>query len=343
MLNRIRKVPYPNWIGSKKMLKHLDDFLLYLKTNNYSEQTIQSYERDLMTFVEYLSQQGVDFGKMTRRDVEEYKAYLRSRDRKTLKELSEEEVNSRSENETTDLLSVRSINRMLSSLRSYLKYLTKNGYSVPLSRDEVELIRSPRKKARVAELDDLIRLIEAPMQFEKKKMIALRNRAILEVLFATGMRISELIRLERKQVDESGRIFIKGKGRKERFVYLTPRSLHHLNEYLKKRADDSPALLVPFGGKYRNHPKKRLTKSYVQKKIKEYVLRLGINVPTSAHSLRHGFGTYLAEQGASPVAIQILLGHESPATTDRYIHAADRFAEKQHKKYHPLYKEDEKY
>lgn len=327
------------------MIKHLDNFLLYLKTNNYSEQTIRSYECDLQILEGFLDQRGLKFEEITRRDVEEYKAYLRSRDRKTLQELTEKGKNAppaRSKEEINDPLSVRSINRMLSSFRSYLKYLTKNGHPVPLSRDEVELIRSQRKKARVAELGDLIRLIEVPTRFEKKKRIALRNRAILEVLFATGMRISELMKLDRQQVDESGRVFIKGKGRKERFVYLTPRALNHLNEYLEERKDESPALFVPFFGKYKNDPKKRLTKNYVQEKIREYVLRLGINVPTSAHSLRHGFGTYLAEQGASLVAIQILLGHESPATTDRYIHASDRFAEKQHKKYHPLYKEGEK-
>jgi len=315
------------------MIKYLDDFLLYLKINNYSEQTICNYERDLRTLGGFLDQRGVKFEELTRRDIERYKAYLRSRDRKTLQGFTKK---GRKRN---DPLSVRSINRMLSSLRSYLKYLTKSGYPVPLSRDEFELIRSRRKKVRVAELSDLIRLIESPMRFEREKKIALRNRAILEILFATGMRISELIKLDRQQVDGSGRIFIKGKGRKERFVYLTPRALRHLNKYLEEREDKSPALLVPFGGKYKNDPQKRLTKNYVQEKIREYVWRLGINVPTSAHSLRHGFGTYLAERGASLVAIQILLGHESSATTDCYIHASDRFAEGQYRKYHPLYRE----
>ncbi len=315
------------------MLKKLDDFLLYLKTNNYSEETIANYERDLQMLDNYFSEQGISFRDLTVKDIERYKAYLRSRDRETLQEITEDGVGS----DEHKPLSVRSINRMLSSFRSYLKYLAKHGEKTPLSRDEVELIRAPRKKAQVAELKDIIRLVEAPTELEEKEKIALRNRAILEVLLATGMRISELVQLDRKQVNDSGSIFIEGKGRKERFVYLTPRAKHYLDKYLEIREDDSPALFVPFGGRYKRDPKKRLTKSYIQKKINEYVNRLGINVPTSAHSLRHAYGTYLAERGASPVAIQILLGHESPSTTDRYIHASDRFAKEQHKKHHPLY------
>ena len=320
------------------MLKHFDDFLLYLKTNNYSEQTIANYERDLAMFSSYFVEQGTSFDDLSVKDIERYKAYLRSRDRETLQEIDDDSKVTKVTSEH-EPLSVSSINRMLSSFRSYLKYLTKHGHNTPLSRDEIELIRAPRKKAQVAELKDIIRLVEAPTELEKREKIALRNRAILEVLLATGMRISELVQLDRKQVDDSGSIFIEGKGRKERFVYLTPRAKHHLDEYLSAREDNSPALFVPFGGRYKDDPKKRLTKSYIQKKINEYVNRLGINVPTSAHSLRHAYGTYLAEKGASPVAIQILLGHESPSTTDRYIHASDRFAKEQHKKHHPLYED----
>ena len=82
----------------------------------------------------------------------------------------------------------------------------------------------------------------------------------------------------------------------------------------------------------------RLSVNYLQAKIAQYRRRLGIIVPTSAHSLRHGFATYLAEEGASPAAIQVLLGHESLHTTDKYVHASDKFASDTHKKYHPLYK-----
>jgi site-specific recombinase XerD len=163
---------------------------------------------------------------------------------------------------------------------------------------------------------------------------------MLEVLFATGMRISELCSLNRDQIDGSGRIFITGKGKKQRFVYLTRRAQEHLERYLATRQDDFPALFVPYSGRNVTKRKKRISTNYLQARIKWYRERLQINVPTSAHSLRHGFATYLAEEGANPAAIQILLGHESLDTTTRYVHASDKYAEETHKKYHPLAQPD---
>jgi site-specific recombinase XerD len=188
----------------------------------------------------------------------------------------------------------------------------------------------------VAEFDDLVRLIESPTSLESDLKVALRNRAMLEVLFATGMRISELCNLNRSQVDASGRIFITGKGRKQRFVYLTPRAKLHLDNYLAARDDAAAALFVPYAGRNVVKPKRRISTNYLQDRIKKYREKLKINVPTSAHSLRHGFATYLAEAGANPAAIQILLGHESLDTTTRYVHASDKYAEETHKKFHPL-------
>ncbi|MBI5465489.1 tyrosine-type recombinase/integrase, partial [Candidatus Gottesmanbacteria bacterium] len=161
-------------------------------------------------------------------------------------------------------------------------------------------------------------------------------RAMLEVLFSTGMRISELVSLNRNQIDGTGRIFIMGKGKKERFVYLTQRAQYYLDQYLVVRNDNFPALFIPYSGRNVKNLRKRISTNYLQERIKFYREKLRINVPTSAHSLRHGFATYLAEEGASPAAIQILLGHESLATTTRYVHASDRYAEETHRKYHPL-------
>lgn len=331
------------------MLEHLDDFLLHLQTNNYSQETIKNYERDLLTFELFLKESNYKFSSLDKLKIEEYKAYLASIDRKTPAETEATEADAKAKtgtkrskgSKTHETLSSRSINRMLSSLRSYLSFLVEMDYSYPLPPNKVTLIKTERKKARVAELNDLIKVIEAPSEFEKNKKVALRNRAMLEVLFATGVRISELINLNCEQLDGSGKIFVRGKGRKERFVYLTPRAQQHLENYLANREDESPALFVPYRGSRAPDRKKRISANYLQSKIKEYVRRLRVNVPTSAHSLRHGYATYLVEKGASPAAVQKLLGHESPATTDRYIHASDKFAEESHKKYHPLYKADE--
>lgn len=208
-------------------------------------------------------------------------------------------------------------------------------YKSPLAPTAIKLVRKEKKHGQVAELDELKKLIESPMKFEKDKMIALRNRAALETLFASGMRISELINLKRSQLDKSGRIFIQGKGKKQRFIYLTERAKTHIDNYLKARGDEMP-YLFPASGMNAKDKNKHISPNYLQMKIKRYRELLGINVPTSAHSLRHGFATYLAEQGANPAAIQILLGHESLDTTTRYVHASDKYAEKTHKDFHPL-------
>lgn len=310
------------------MLPDLDDFLLYLKTNNFSLETIYNYERDLKVFERFLAESSTPLDKVTKRVIAEYKAYLASRDRRTAieNELGEGQLAS------------RSVNRMLSAIRSYLKYLIEMDLPCPISPEAIRLTKMEKRSPRVAEIEDLIRLIESPTTLESDPQIGLRNRTIMELLFSTGMRISELCQLNRADIDKSGKIFVMGKGKKERFVYLTPRAQNMLERYLTTRSDDAEALFVPFAGINVNKSKKRLSANYIQAKIKEYRQKLKINVPTSAHSLRHGFATYLAESGASPVAIQILLGHESLDTTTRYVHASDRFAEESHHKYHPLAK-----
>lgn len=309
-------------------LPRADDFLLFLKTNNYSDETLYNYERDLLTFSRFLAEDAqIPFTDITKRVIELYKVYLTSRDRKTV----QGERNSVK-------LSAGSVNRTLSSLRSFLKYLVDVDYAVPIAPEAVKLTKMPRRHPRVAELEMLVKLIEYPAEFEKDKRIALRNRAMLETLFATGMRISELVSLNRDQIDRSGRIFIRGKGKKERFVYLTDRSKNCIKEYLTSRLDDHSALFVPYRGRNAEKDSARISTNYVQMKMKQYREQLGINVPTSPHSLRHGYATYLAEQGANPAAIQILLGHESLHTTTRYVHASDRYAEKTHRRFHPLKK-----
>lgn len=308
------------------MLPEIDDFLLYLKTNNYSPETVYNYERDLRVFEQFLADSSTLFEKVDKKTIAQYKAYLISRDRLTAikGEKGEEQLAS------------RSVNRMLSTIRSYLRYLIEMDSFTPVAPEAIKLTKMERRHPQVAEINELIRLIEAPSHLEKNKLVALRNQAILEVLFSTGMRISELTSLNKNQIDGTGKIFIMGKGKKERFVYLTERAQFWLESYLKTRGDNFPALFIPYSGRNFGSAKKRISTNYLQERIKFYREKLRINVPTSAHSLRHGFATYLAEEGANPAAIQILLGHESLATTTRYVHASDRYAEETHRKYHPL-------
>lgn len=307
-------------------LPYLDDFLLFLKTQNYSFETIYNYERDLSQLEVFLESENKTFSDLNKQQLNEYKAYLVSRERKQ---------------PFTGLtaackLEPRSINRSLSALRSYLKYMIDLDRTVPIPPDVIKLVKTDKKHPQVAELSELIKLIESPTKLEINETVGIRNRAMLEVLLSSGMRISELVSLNRSQLDESGRLFIRGKGKKERFVYLTARAVAWIDKYLATRDDEAPAMFVPLRGLNAGKSIRRISTNYLQERIKYYREKLRINVPTSAHSLRHGFATYLAENGANPAAIQILLGHESLDTTTRYVHASDKFAEETHKKFHPV-------
>jgi site-specific recombinase XerD len=316
----------PEGTNKKASIPHLDEFLLYLKTQNYSEETIYNYERDLKQLESFLTDENRTFAGLDKVAINHFKAYLVSRDRKhTSTGLT-----------ATHRLEPRSINRNLSSLRTFLRYLIDLDRPVPVPPDAIKLVKTDKKHPQVAELQELIQLIESPQKLEKDEQIGLRNRAMLEVLLSTGMRISELISLNKNQLDGSGRLFIRGKGKKERFVYLTDRARHWVEQYLATRTDPVPAMFVPKRGPNAGKSIRRISPNYLQAKIKEYREKLRINVPTSAHSLRHGFATYLAESGANPAAIQVLLGHESLDTTTRYVHASDKYAEETHKKYHPV-------
>jgi len=342
----------------KKFLPHINDFLLELSNNNYSIETIKNYKRDLIIFYKFLHLKKKKFRSINKKTITIYKGFLKSRkyldvfednERKTRHNNDKEETGSKgSKNDGNDdrRLSSRSINRMLSALRAYLRFLIDFNFRSPMAPDAVKLIRAEKKESQVAEFEDLVKLVEFPSEYEKNKLVAKRNRAILELLFSTGMRISELVNLNLEDMDlidgkkiKKGKIFITGKGKKQRFVYLTERCKKYLELYLKIRKDKYPALFVPTRGvraNKENLKKVRISARYVQNRIALYRKLLGIVVPVSPHSLRHGFATYLAEKGASPVAIQRLLGHESLQTTTRYVHASDKFAEKTHKKYHPL-------
>ena len=310
----------------KSQLPDIDDFLLNLQVNNLSQETVYNYERDLKVFEEFLNDSNFDFDKIDKKTILNYKAYLVSRDRKTAKsQLGKKKLAS------------FSINRMLSAIRSYLKYLIDMDYKTPISPSEIKLVKTERKHPRVSEFEEVTKLIESPTRFEKNKIIALRNRAILETVFSTGMRISELINLKKEQIDKTGRIFIRGKGKKERFVYLTPRAQKHIKNYLEIRGEaNSSYLFVPYRGKNVHQKDKKISPNYLEERVKKYRELLGLNIPISVHGIRHAFATYLAESGANPAAIQILLGHESLDTTTKYVHASDRYAERIHRKYHPL-------
>lgn len=304
----------------------IDDFFLFLETNNYSPETIYSYKKDLLHFDNFLRSRNIYIKDMDKRLIFEFKAYLVSVNRETATNHQKSVIR----------LSSASINRCLSAVRAYINFLIDQDYHTPVVPNQFKMVKKEKSHPNVAELSELISLIESPSILEKDPVISSRNRAMLEVLFSTGMRISELLNLNKRDIDNSGRIFITGKGRKQRFVYMTDRAQFYLEQYLALRNDTQQALFVPTKGRNIVKAQRRISTNYLQERIKRYREKLKINLPTSAHSLRHGFATYMAEGGASPAALQILLGHESLNTTTRYVNASDRFAQETHRKYHPL-------
>ena len=201
-------------------LPQIEEFLLSRQSNNYSQETIYNYEQDLKVFEGFLRDLDKEFQGLKKSDLELYKAYLNSIDRKTA-----------SGNTPRKKLASFSVNRLLSTLRTYLRFLIEMDFK-PSILPEMNLVRTEKKHPKVAEMKKLIKLIEAPTTLEKDKNVAKRNRAMLEILFSTGMRISELVKLNKAQVGTDGKIFIIGKGKKERFVYLTDRAYDYLKDYL---------------------------------------------------------------------------------------------------------------
>lgn len=333
-------------------LPFLDDFILFLTTNNYSSATIKNYERDLMIFEEFLTINQINFQKINKQMITIYKADLLANDRNTLVNLNKSKS-----------LTPKSINRMLTSLRSYLTYLIDNDYEVPILPQQIKLMKLGKQILHLPEIQKLIELIESPLLYEKNLFIGYRNKTILELIFASGMRISEVINLKMDQLEgDRSKLLIKGKGNKERFVYLTPRSIQILTEYLdlrykfiqEKLPENSKKDIFINKFQYVFITKKSLeikdnlidtsllnlhiSSNYLQAKIKSYRSLIGLTGKVSAHTLRHGFATYLAESGANPSALKVLLGHESLETTTKYVHASDKFALDTHTKYHPLKK-----
>lgn len=354
------------------MLPFVYEFILSLENNNYSQETVDNYQRDLDIFATFLNFAKIEFSQLDKLRISEYKGFLRNQDYRPMLKQFKGDISEMSaelkeakkktgpgrpvtkfkikDSRYTGQLAAKSINRMLSSLRSYLNFLVDNDKPVPIPPTAIKMIKAEKKEPQVADLNVLVKLIESPTEFEKDAQVALRNRAILELIFSTGMRISEVVNLNREQIQMTdgkitdARIYIQGKGKKQRFVYLTDRGRTLLEEYLLLRKDNYPAVFIPTKGTRaatENPYIIRISQNYLQMKIAQYRRRLGINLPTSAHSLRHGFATYMAEEGASPAAIQHLLGHESLNTTTRYVHASDRFAEQSHRKFHPLSHEGE--
>lgn len=220
------------------------------------------------------------------------------------------------------------------ALRAFLKYLTKR--DVPaLAPEKIELGKSEQREVSFLDDQDLKRFLNAP---EGKKLRDLRDKAILETLFSTGLRVSELCALNRDEMNTSrGEITVKGKGGKVRLVFLSDIAKEKLKDYLKKRKDIDNAVFVriPKNEKFGEDENFRISPRSVQRLIKKYVVKAGIvGKKVSPHTIRHSLATDLLRNGADIRSVQALLGHSSIKTTQIYTHVTDEQLREVHKKFH---------
>ncbi len=241
----------------------------------------------------------------------------------------------RFEDEHGDSLKKSTQNYHIIALRGFLKYLTKRGVKT-LGAERVELGRASDRDIDFLEEDEVARLLNAPGE---GSLQALRDRAILEILYCTGLRVSELISLNRDSINlkRDDGFSVRGKGEKVRMVFLSPGAQETLKAYLNKRDDVDEALFirVPKSEReMRQADELRLTARSVQRIVKKYAAKAGITKDVHPHTLRHSFATDLLRNGADVRSVQALLGHSSITTTQVYTHVTDRQLKEIHKKYH---------
>jgi len=271
------------------MRKHLANFLLHLRNEkNVSPHTERSYRSDLEQLAEFLGDR--DLAGVDHQDLRRFLGHL-----------------------ITGKLKKSSLARKLSAVRAFFKYLHREGI-VP--GNPARLIATPKQDKRlpsVLTVDDAVRLMNAP---EGDAVDDLRDRAVLETLYSTGIRASELVGINFEDINRNDHLIrIRGKGRKERIVPVGSKALAAIDAYAARKNDRDKGASV-FTGPSGN----RLTARTVQRILGNYRKKLGLSQKASPHTLRHSFATHLLESGADLRAIQELLGHASLSTTQRYTH-----------------------
>lgn len=223
------------------------------------------------------------------------------------------------------------------ALRSFLRYLVKNDYEV-LSPDKLELPRGKEHSLKFLAYGDVENMLSKP---EVTKMQGLRDRAMMEVLFSTGLRVSELVSLSRRMVNLDSKEFgVRGKGNKVRVVFLSDRAAHWIERYLRERDDMYEPLFIRHAGRKaaiddpKAGEKLRLTVRTVQRAIAKYGRAAHLPYEITPHVLRHSFATDLISRGAGLREVQEMLGHKNIATTQIYTHVTNPQLKQVHKKFH---------
>jgi len=287
------------------MDRYIGKFLTYLEIErNVSGHTLLNYRIDLKQMRDFLS--GKDMQRIDRLDIRKYLAHLKGKN-----------------------LQKRSVARKLSTLRSFFKFLIRDGY---LKSNPLAGISSPKREKRLPiflDVDKVARLLETP---DPKHFLGLRDRAILETLYSTGMRVSELAGLSLNRVDFiAGTVKVYGKGKKERLLPIGDRALRVIRDYLDKQTTPKKDTRALFLGRNNN----RLTDEGVRKLVSKYIQKASLKEKISPHTLRHSFATHLLDKGADLRSVQELLGHASLSTTQIYTHITTERLKSVYNKAHP--------
>jgi len=288
------------------MKRFMEKFEKYLDIEkNYSEHTLRSYKTDLKELDEFVK--GQDPKLITRLDIRRFLAGLKARG-----------------------ISKRTIIRKMAAIRSFFKFLFRDGYIDNNPAGSIFTPRADKKLPEFLDYDRTIKLITSP---STDTLLGLRDRALLEVLYSTGTRVSELSGLDIESIDLiAGVVKVRGKGKKERMALLggeAQKSLRsYLNEIRSSRKKDSRAVFLNKWGT-------RLSDRSIRRLIDKYVKKCGIEQKISPHSIRHSFATHLINNGADLRSVQELLGHKNLATTQIYTHLGSERIKKMYSKAHP--------
>ncbi len=316
--------------SNTKIEKMVQDFLEYCEIErNKSLQTIRNYHHYLTRFALYCNQNNLTKPEQITLDtVRSYRLYL---------------------NRLTDERTGRSLkpitqNYHVIAVRAFLKYLAKRDIDT-LSAEKIELAKNPSREVEIMSNDEVQRIKDATVH-EENEVARLRDKAILELLFSSGVRISELVQLKIRQLNlERGEFTVRGKGDKLRLVFMSQDAIEAIQKYLKKRHDNNPALFVSHS-KVGNAIERQmsnlggkgdvpgLTARSVQRMVRKYAMLAGIMHKVTPHTFRHSFATDLLQNGADIRSVQTLLGHASITTTQIYTHVTNTQLRDIHKKFH---------
>jgi integrase/recombinase XerC len=287
------------------MEKYIEKFMRYLEIErNYSAHTILNYRLDLEDFRKFLGEAPLE--KIDYLMLRKYLALLKERN-----------------------LSARSLGRRLSALRSFFRFLSREGY---LKANPVSMLSSPKLQKHLPQFlteDEVIKLINSVFVGEELDEKALRDKAILETFYSCGIRISELAGLDISDIDFiAGVIKVLGKGRKERIVPVGDIAIAAIRKYIQSREREDKALFL-------NKNSRRISIRGVRNIVGKYIRLAGIKQGVSAHTLRHSFATHLLNRGADLRTVQELLGHVNLSTTQIYTHLTTEKLKNVYDKAHP--------